>query len=81
MLIGSGIQVLKYYLDISKKEQKRRLRNRRADPLKQWNISPIDEVAIKYWDAYSEARDGMLGPQAPFPRGSSCAAMTSALLD
>ena len=60
MLIGSGIQVLKYYLDISKKEQKRRLKDRRHDPLKQWKTSPIDEVALEHWDDYTEARDQML---------------------
>jgi polyphosphate kinase 2 len=60
MLIGSGIQILKYYLDIGKQEQKRRLKDRRHDPLKQWKTSPIDEVAVKHWDAYTEARDQML---------------------
>jgi hypothetical protein len=55
----SGIQIIKYYLDVSKKEQKRRLRDRRRDPLKQWKTSPIDEVALKHWDAYTEARDRM----------------------
>ena len=60
MLIGSGIQIIKYYLDIGKKEQKRRLRDRRRDPLKQWKTSPIDRVALKYWDAYTDARNLML---------------------
>lgn len=60
MLIGSGIQILKYYLDIGKKEQKRRLRDRRHDPLKRWKTSPIDEVAVKHWDDYTEARNQML---------------------
>ena len=58
-----GFQVdrqLEYYLDIGKKEQKRRLRDRRHDPLKQWKTSPIDEVAVKHWDDYTEARDQML---------------------
>ena len=50
MLIGSGIQILKYYLDISKKEQKNRLASRREDPLKQWKVSPIDDAAVKRWD-------------------------------
>src|SRR5262245_28371687 len=59
MLIGAGIQIVKYYLDISKKEQKRRLRDRREDPLTQWKSSPIDQVAVKKWDAYTEARDMM----------------------
>lgn len=60
MLIDSGIQILKYYLDVSKAEQKKRLRDRRQDPLKQWKTSPIDAVAVKHWDAYTEARDQML---------------------
>jgi polyphosphate kinase 2 (PPK2 family) len=60
MLIASGIQILKYYLDISKKEQRERLRDRRHDPLKQWKISPIDSVAVKHWDDYTKARDLML---------------------
>ena len=60
MLVRSGITLVKYYLDISKAEQKERLADRRADPLKQWKISPIDAAAIKKWDPYSEARDAML---------------------
>jgi polyphosphate kinase 2 (PPK2 family) len=60
MLVDSGIQILKYYLDISKDEQRRRLADRRADPLKQWKLSPIDQVAVKRWGAYSRARNEML---------------------
>jgi polyphosphate kinase 2 len=60
MLVDSGIRLLKYYLDISKDEQKLRLAERRKDPLKQWKTSPIDAVAIKHWDDYSAARDAML---------------------
>ena len=59
MLIGAGIQIVKYYLDIGKKEQKKRLRDRRHDPLKQWKTSPIDKVALEHWDAYTKARDSM----------------------
>ncbi len=60
MLLDSGIRLLKYYLDISKGEQKKRLAERKRDPLKQWKSSPIDDVAIKHWDDYSQARDAML---------------------
>lgn len=60
LLSGSGTQILKYYLDISKEEQKRRLKERRTDPLKQWKTSPIDRAAIKKWDEYSQARNDML---------------------
>lgn len=60
MLVRSGVKLLKYYLDISKAEQTRRLKARKTDPLKQWKISPIDEQAIKHWKAYSLARNEML---------------------
>jgi polyphosphate kinase 2 len=59
LLIGSGIQIIKYYLDIGKKEQKKRLKDRRNDPLTQWKTSPIDAVAVKHWVQYSVARDRM----------------------
>jgi len=60
LLLESGIQLVKYYLDISKDEQIRRLDSRRTDPLKQWKTSPIDDAAIALWDEYSDARDQML---------------------
>jgi polyphosphate kinase 2 len=60
LLIGSGIQLIKYYLDIDKKEQARRMESRKTDPLKQWKVSPIDKQAQKKWQAYSTARDLML---------------------
>ncbi|MEM1080907.1 MAG: polyphosphate kinase 2 [Pseudomonadota bacterium] len=60
MLIQSGIQLVKYYLDISREEQEKRLMARREDPLKQWKISPVDEVALDHWDAYTQHRDVML---------------------
>ena len=60
LLVNSGVILLKYYLDISKGDQKERLRDRSRDPLKQWKTSAIDEVAIKHWDAYCTARDEML---------------------
>lgn len=60
MLVGAGITPIKYYLDIGKKEQKRRLDERRHDPLKRWKRSPIDDAAQKMWDEYTEARDTML---------------------
>lgn len=59
MLTHSGMLFFKYYLDISEKEQKKRLDARKTDPLKQWKLSPIDAQAQKYWHEYSEARDEM----------------------
>ena len=70
MLISSGVKLLKYYLDINKPEQKKRLAERKTDPLKQWKISPIDDQALKYWKQYSAARNEMLArthsPLAPW---------------
>ncbi|MEO7889389.1 MAG: polyphosphate kinase 2 [Vicinamibacterales bacterium] len=70
MLVRSGIKLLKYYLDISKAEQKHRLKDRRKDPLKQWKVSPIDGQAVRRWKAYSAARNEMLArthnPTAPW---------------
>jgi polyphosphate kinase 2 len=70
MLVRSGIKLLKYYLDIGKGEQMKRLRDRKADPLTQWKSSPIDDQALKYWKKYSAARDEMLArthtPAAPW---------------
>ena len=60
MLVRSGIKLIKYYLDITEDEQAKRLEARRDDPLKQWKISPIDDAALKQWNAYSKARDAML---------------------
>lgn len=60
LLVGSGIKLFKYYLDITREEQVRRLKDREQDPLKQWKVSPIDELAVRKWKAYSHARDAML---------------------
>ncbi len=60
LLIHCGITLIKYYLDISKDEQKKRLKERRDDPLSQWKESPVDAVAVKHWEDYSAARNEML---------------------
>ena len=59
MLVKSGIKLLKYYLDVSHKEQRKRLKDRRTDPLKMWKINPIDAQAAKRWADYSLARNEM----------------------
>ena len=70
MLVRSGISLFKYYLDISKDEQARRLQARRKDPLKRWKVSPVDEKALAHWSDYSAARNEMFRrthrPYAPW---------------
>ena len=60
MLVESGVKLIKYWLDISKKEQAKRLEAREDEPLKALKTSDMDLVAQKKWDAYSSARDEML---------------------
>ena len=59
MLVRDGIELRKFYHDISKSEQRKRLSARRKDPLKQWKLSPVDEAAQANWKPYSDARDAM----------------------
>ncbi|MEY4641805.1 MAG: hypothetical protein RLZZ227_1799 [Pseudomonadota bacterium] len=60
LLLNSGIILLKYYLDITRDEQRRRLAERRKSPLTQWKISPIDASAMEHWHDYTVAKEAML---------------------
>jgi polyphosphate kinase 2 len=60
MLVGSGIRLVKLWLDISRAEQRERLEARSGDPLKALKVSPLDAVAQEKWSDYSAARDEML---------------------
>ena len=60
MLVGDGAKLVKIWLDVSRKEQARRLRERRENPLKALKTSPLDAYAQSKWDDYTEARDEML---------------------
>ncbi|MGZ6018428.1 MAG: polyphosphate kinase 2, partial [Phenylobacterium sp.] len=60
MLVGSGLRVIKLWLDISRDEQAARLKARKSDPLKALKVSPLDGVAQEKWDDYTAARDQML---------------------
>ena len=70
MLTEAGVTLVKYWLDISKREQAKRLKKRRTDPLRRLKVSALDGVAQEKWDAYSAARDEMLKrthtPNAPW---------------
>ncbi len=59
-LTGSGIILIKLWLDISKDEQAKRLAERMEDPLKKFKVSSLDAEAQIRWDAYTAARDRML---------------------
>jgi polyphosphate kinase len=59
-IVESGIQLLKYWLEVSPAEQKRRFQARIEDPLRQWKLSPTDLESRRRWYDYSRARDLML---------------------
>lgn len=54
-LTRNGIAVLKIFLHVSKKEQKRRFLERLDRPEKNWKFSPSDVKERQYWDAYQDA--------------------------
>ncbi len=54
MLISSGLIVFKYFLNVSRSEQKRRIERRKTDPLRMWKLSPIDNKSLNLWDDYTE---------------------------
>jgi len=59
-MVESGIQLIKYWFDISMEEQERRFQGRIDDPRKVWKLSPMDVESFKRWYDYSRARDDML---------------------
>jgi len=59
-LVSQGIILLKYWLEVSKKEQHKRFLARIKDPSKRWKLSPMDLESHRRWYDYSRARDAML---------------------
>jgi polyphosphate kinase len=59
-IVDGGIILLKYWLEVGKKEQQRRFEARIKDPLRQWKLSPMDLESFRRWYEYSRARDVML---------------------
>ena len=59
MFVRSGIRLFKYWFSITQKEQTRRFKSRKKDPLKQWKLSPIDQASLSHWDDYTEAKEAM----------------------
>lgn len=60
MLVGSGIQIIKYWFSISDEEQNLRFLGRIHDPLKQWKLSPMDLESRRRWEEYTKAKEIML---------------------
>jgi len=58
-MVDAGIVLLKYWLEVTPKEQERRLRDRINDGRKTWKLSPMDIKSFTKWDEYTVARDAM----------------------
>lgn len=59
MLVDSGVHVVKFWFSVSRKEQRRRFKERELHPLKQWKLSPIDQASLDKWDDYTRAKEAM----------------------
>ena len=59
-IVDGGIILIKFWLEVSDKEQKRRFEARITDPVRQWKLSPMDLPSRSKWFEYSRARDMML---------------------
>jgi polyphosphate kinase 2 len=59
-MVDSGIQLIKYWLEVSPEEQTRRLESRILDPRKIWKLTDMDLRSYSRWVDYSRARDAML---------------------
>ena len=53
-LVRSGIHLIKFGLSVSRDEQRRRFKERKVHPLKQWKLSPIDLASLDKWKDYTK---------------------------
>ncbi|HUG52448.1 MAG TPA: polyphosphate kinase 2 family protein [Vicinamibacteria bacterium] len=60
-LARSGTIVLKFFLNVSREEQRRRFLARLQEPEKHWKFSARDVEERRHWDAYMSAYEAMIG--------------------
>ncbi|WP_292973953.1 polyphosphate kinase 2 [Novosphingobium sp.] len=58
-LVRSGIHLIKFWFSVSQAEQRRRFKERKVHPLKQWKLSPVDLASLDKWDDYTRAKEAM----------------------
>lgn len=70
LIVSNGIIFLKYFLDVSQDEQRRRFEARINDPMKHWKLSPMDTESVRRWWDYTAAYRHMIEathtPEAPW---------------
>lgn len=59
-LTRNGVMVVKFFLNVSKEEQKKRFMERLDHPEKHWKFSRADIESRRYWDAYSDVYEDMI---------------------
>ena len=59
-LVADNVKILKFFLHISKDEQKKRFEQRIDDPDRRWKISEADFAERKFWDEYTSAYEDVL---------------------
>lgn len=59
MITESGTRLVKIYMSISKREQEKRFKDIKSNPLKQWKMTPVDEKAQALWDDYTYYKNKM----------------------
>jgi len=58
-LARSGVHLFKFWFSVSRDEQRRRFKERKLHPLKQWKLSPIDLASLDKWADYTQAKEAM----------------------
>jgi polyphosphate kinase len=58
-LVRSGLHLIKFWFSVTRKEQRRRFKERKSHPLKQWKLSPVDLASLDKWDDYTHAKEAM----------------------
>jgi len=59
MLVRNGTHLIKFWFSVSREEQRRRFKERKVHPLKQWKLSPIDMASLDKWEDYTKAKEAM----------------------
>lgn len=59
MLVEDGVRLIKFWFSIDVEEQRRRLEDRKINPLSQWKLSTVDAQAQAKWDDFTHYKEAM----------------------
>ncbi len=65
MLINDGVRMIKFYLSITKEEQQKRIDIVKNNPLRRWELTPVDLKAVQLWNSYTKYKNIMLDHTGP----------------